>query len=289
MLITTPPTSTVTAGSTFGFTVTAVDAEGNVATGFNGSETVALASNPGSSTLGGTLTISAVRGVATFSNLTLNLVDSGYTLAVSSSTLSSVSSSAISVMPGAATQLLIATQPPSTVTAGSEFGFTVMAEDSLGNVATGFTGSETVALAGNPGTSTLGGTLTIPATSGIGVFSSLDVEQIRGWLFADRCQRHAHCGHQQCHLDRARAATSFALSATPVNLTAGSTAGITITAEDAFNNLVLNFTDSLTLSDSLSGVSMSGRSRGLVLGRDGHRHRHARRRRYAGNHGHRLD
>ena len=58
----------------------AEDAEGNLATSFNGSVSVALAANPGSSTLGGTLSVSASGGLATFSDLTLSSVGSGYTL-----------------------------------------------------------------------------------------------------------------------------------------------------------------------------------------------------------------
>ena len=49
-------------------------------TGYNGSVTIALANNPGGSTLGGTLTVPAVNGVATFSGLTLNKAGTGYTL-----------------------------------------------------------------------------------------------------------------------------------------------------------------------------------------------------------------
>ena len=45
---------------------------------------VALAANPGGATLGGTLSISASGGVATFSNLTINKVANGYTLKLSS-------------------------------------------------------------------------------------------------------------------------------------------------------------------------------------------------------------
>ena len=41
-------------------------------TSFNGTVTLALASNPGGSTLGGTLTVTASGGVATFSGLTLD-------------------------------------------------------------------------------------------------------------------------------------------------------------------------------------------------------------------------
>ena len=131
--------------------MTAEDGFGNVATGFSGSETVSLASGPVGGTLGGIVAISASSGIAIFSGLTLNKVGGGYTLGATSGTLAAATSNAISVTPGAATQLLITSEPPATVTAGAGFGFTVTAEDANGNVATGFSGSETVALAGNPG------------------------------------------------------------------------------------------------------------------------------------------
>ena len=76
-----------TAGSGFGLTVEAEDSSGNLVTSFNGTVTVALASNPGGATLGGTLTVTASAGVATFSGLTLTKAASGYTLAVTSSGL----------------------------------------------------------------------------------------------------------------------------------------------------------------------------------------------------------
>ena len=46
------------------------------------SVTIALANNPGASTLSGTLVRAAVAGVATFSGLSLNNVGTGYTLLV---------------------------------------------------------------------------------------------------------------------------------------------------------------------------------------------------------------
>src|SRR5205823_5104880 len=49
--------------------VTAEDAQGNVATAFSGSVTVALGANPGGGTLAGTATVTAAGGVATFSGL----------------------------------------------------------------------------------------------------------------------------------------------------------------------------------------------------------------------------
>ena len=78
------PPASVAAGSSFGLTVDVDDASGNLFTSFNGTVTVALANNPGGATLGGTLSVTASQGVATFSGLTLTKAASGYTLTVSS-------------------------------------------------------------------------------------------------------------------------------------------------------------------------------------------------------------
>ena len=71
-MVTQQPPASVTAGSGFGLTVQAEDGSGNLITSFNGTVTVALANNPGGATLGGTLSVQASGGVATFSGLTLN-------------------------------------------------------------------------------------------------------------------------------------------------------------------------------------------------------------------------
>src|SRR5262249_34231254 len=97
LVVTTQPPASVTAGSDFGLAAAAEDAQGNVVTTFAGSVTLALASNPGGSTLGGTLTLTATQGVATFSGLTLDKAGSGYTLQASSSGLTSATSSPFDV------------------------------------------------------------------------------------------------------------------------------------------------------------------------------------------------
>ena len=85
LVVTQPPPASVTAGSGFGLTVQAEDSSGNLVSSFSGTVTVELASNPGGTTLGGTLVVAASGGVATFSGLTLAKVASGYTLYVSAS------------------------------------------------------------------------------------------------------------------------------------------------------------------------------------------------------------
>ena len=63
--------------------------------------------------LGGTVTGTAANGVATFTNLTINMVGTGYTLSASSGTLTAATIPGITVAAatGPATQL-VATSPP---------------------------------------------------------------------------------------------------------------------------------------------------------------------------------
>ena len=63
------------------------DASGNIQASATNAVTLAIGSNPGAGTLSGATTVSAVNGVATFSNLTINNVGSGYTLTASTAGL----------------------------------------------------------------------------------------------------------------------------------------------------------------------------------------------------------
>src|SRR5947199_88168 len=125
--------------------VRAEDAHGNQVASFTGNVTVALANNPGGSTLG-TTTVAAVNGVATFGDLTVSQTGTGYWLTASATGLARAASSAFDVTPGAATQLVFGTEPRTTV-ADHQISpaVKVRALDALGNLATGFTGAVAVA------------------------------------------------------------------------------------------------------------------------------------------------
>src|SRR5439155_112646 len=144
--------------------VRALDAFGNVATGFTGAVAVALGSNPGSATLSGTTPAAAVGGVAPFVDLRLNKTGTGYTLTASASGFTPGTSTAFDITPGTATQLAFTVQPSNTV-AGAAISpvVQVTALDPAGNPVPGFTGSVTVVLGNNPGGSTLSGTTTVAA------------------------------------------------------------------------------------------------------------------------------
>jgi hypothetical protein len=178
LLVTAQPPASLTAGSVFGLTVSAYDQSGSLDTSFQGTVTLAIASNPGGSVLGGTLTATAQNGVITFSDLTLNRSGIGYTVLVSSGGAVAATTDAFDVTPAAASQLVVTTQPPAGVVAGSGFGLVISAEDPFGNVDTNFVGSVGVGLATNPGGAILGGVVSATAQSGKAVFSDLTLDQL---------------------------------------------------------------------------------------------------------------
>ena len=73
------------------------DAYGNVVTGDNSNVTIVIGTNPGGGTLSGALTVTAVNGVATFSNLSINKTGTGYTLTAADGGLSGAASTAFNV------------------------------------------------------------------------------------------------------------------------------------------------------------------------------------------------
>ena len=109
LVVTQPPPASVTAGSGFSLTVQAEDSLGNPVASFNGTVTVGLASNPGGTTLGGTLTVAASGGVGTFSGLTLTKVASGYTLYVSASGPTSTTTTPFNVVSSTTSRALAVT------------------------------------------------------------------------------------------------------------------------------------------------------------------------------------
>ena len=177
VVVTQEPPASVTAGSGFGLQASIEDAYGNVVTSASNTVSVALAGDPTEATLGGTLSATASAGMATFSGLTLTTAGSGYTLQASSSGLGSATTSAITVTPAAASQVVITQEPPSSVTVNSAFGLQATIEDAYGNVETSATSTVKVALLNNPTGAKLAGTLSVKASKGVATFSGLSLNK----------------------------------------------------------------------------------------------------------------
>src|SRR3989441_2332818 len=91
--------SGTTAGSTIAppVKVAAQDGAGNTDATFSGSISVALGTNPSAGTLSGTQTVTAVNGVATFSNLSIDKAGTGYTLMATATGLTGATSAAFNI------------------------------------------------------------------------------------------------------------------------------------------------------------------------------------------------
>src|SRR5207253_502486 len=98
---------------------------------------LALGTNAGGGTLGGTTTATVSNGVASFGNLSINKTGTGYTLKATSGSLGAATSSTFNITPGAASQLVFGQQPTNTP-AGSTISpaVTVQILDANGNVVT---------------------------------------------------------------------------------------------------------------------------------------------------------
>ena len=177
VVTTLPPSGLVTAGDSFGLTVTAEDRFGNAAASFAGSIAVALKNNPGGGTLGGTSTMMPTSGVAAFSDLELDKAASGYSIQATSTGLTSTTTGSFNVLPAAFSQFVVTTQPPASVAVGKPFGLAVSAEDPYGNVVTNVTGNMKVALSKKKAGVKLSGKLTVALDNGVATFTRLSLNK----------------------------------------------------------------------------------------------------------------
>src|SRR5262249_10977850 len=90
------------------------DALGNRVTNATNSITVAIGTNANNGTLGGTKTVAATSGLATFSTLDVDSAGTGYTLTASATGLTSATSGAFTISVGPPAKLGFRVQPTNT-------------------------------------------------------------------------------------------------------------------------------------------------------------------------------
>jgi uncharacterized delta-60 repeat protein len=261
LVVTQQPPASLTAGTGFGLTVDAEDSSGNIETSFDGTVTVALANNPGGATLGGTLSVTASNGVATFSGLTLTTADSGYTLLVTSSGLSETVTGAITVTPAAATQLVVSQQPPSTITAGAGFGLQAAIEDAYGNVETGDSSDVvTAALANNPTGATLGGTLSETVSQGVATFSGLTLTKAAAGYTIGVSTGTFNATTGAFTVTPAAATQLVITQQPPASVVVNGRFGLQVAVEDTYGNVVTSASNTVrvALANNPTGAKLGG-------------------------------
>src|SRR5204862_109390 len=243
--------------------VTAQDAQGNTATPFSGNVALAIAANPGGGTLAGTTSVAAVNGVATFANVSIDKVGTGYTLAASATGPGGATSTAFNITPGAASHLVFSAEP-TTTTAGSVItpAVQVTAQDAQGNTAAGFTGNVSVAVGTNPAGGTLSGTATAAAVAGVVSFGSLSIDKAgTGYTLTTSATGLTGANSSTFNIEPA-AANRLVFTGQPTSVTAGATItpAVTVTVQDGLGNTVTGFSGNVTVAIGTNpgGGALSG-------------------------------
>jgi uncharacterized repeat protein (TIGR03803 family) len=200
--------SSITAGTAQSINVSVEDTGGTTVTNDTSTVTLSIASGPSGGTIGGTTSVSAVAGVATFSGLTFTKAGT-YTLTAAANGLTSATSTTITVTAASASKLAIVQQPTTGSTYHTLGSIVVNVEDQYGNLVTGNTATVTLS-----STTTLSGTTSVAAVAGVATFSNV-------WV--------ASSG-------------SFTLTAASSGLTSASTSSIAVSPEGLTTLVSLNNT-----------------------------------------------
>jgi hypothetical protein len=133
-LVVTAVPPNVSTGIPFALTVEAETAGRALASGFVGSVTVALANNPGESSLGDTRTLTAKCGAPTFTNLLLNHAAPGDSPVAAAGGSLSVTTGPLAVTPAAPVRVVVLNDPSGVEAIDSPFAVGVSVMDAFGNV-----------------------------------------------------------------------------------------------------------------------------------------------------------
>src|SRR3989454_9154164 len=231
--------------------VTARDALGNTATGFQSNVTVAIGTNPAGGTLSGTTTLAAIGGVATFSSLGIDKVGTGYTLSAGATGLTGATSAPFDIVPSTATRLVF-TVEPSTATAGASItpALQITVQDASGNVVPDFTGNVTVAIGTNPAGGALSGATTVAAVGGVATLFDLSVNKSgSGYTLTAAATGLTGATSEPFSVVPSTAA-QLVFTVQPSTATAGAsiTPQVEVTARDGLGNTATGFTGNIALS-----------------------------------------
>jgi prepilin-type N-terminal cleavage/methylation domain-containing protein len=247
-------------------TVQVEDQYGNLVTTSSASVTVAFGSNPSGATLGGTKTQTASSGVASFGDLTVSKIGTGYTLTATSNGLTSATSSAFNINSAPATKVVFTTQPSAgaSINAGTATAFAVSVEDATGAVVTS-DNTTTITLTPSPATGSFscnnaGGAGPVTVSSGVASFSCSIGTPGSGYKLSTSNSAGLTNATSNSFNIVVGPASKFTVTA-PSSATAGTQiTGIKLTATDAAGNTVTTYTGSKTIAWSGASTSPSGQA-----------------------------
>ncbi len=242
ILMLSAPDST-TAGAPLFMTVTVMDAEGDLATGYTG--TVSFSSSDLQAILPSTYTFTATNAGSHTFKVYLETAGSQTVTITDSYAFFNSMESQVQVAPGTATRFVM--NPPNSATAGQWVWFNVTALDAYGNVATGYIGTVSFS-SSDPRAEVLSGTYTFTAANqGIDEFAvTLFTGGSQTVTFTDSADG---IDGQATIQVIPGAAFRFVLSA-PSTTMVGVPLPMTVTAYDAFGNLATGYTGTVSFNSS---------------------------------------
>jgi hypothetical protein len=226
--------------------VSALDAFANLVTLYNGNVTLGLGQAPGGAVLGGTATVAAVGGIATFANSTLNIAGT-YSLTAQATGLITAASNQFAITSVGATQLAFTTQPVDGV-AGFISTVTVTARDAGGNVAPSFTGNVTLGLGQSPAGATIGGTFTVAAVNGVATFTTATLGVAGTYTLTAQASGLTPATSNTFTISPSTAFQAiFIVQPSDANAGAPIVPAMQVAVQDAFGNTITSFANPVTL------------------------------------------
>jgi hypothetical protein len=247
-------------------TVELRDVNNNLVVAATDNVTLAFGTDPtaGAAVIGGTLTVTAVGGIATFTNINIDLINNGYTFDFTSGVLTNATSTAFNITQAPATQVAFIQEPSNTI-AGENItsAMTVEIQDANGNVVSNSTDNVILAFStdASAAAATLGGTLTIPAVAGVATFSDISIDKaFTGYDFQASSGILTSATSAAFNITPAvKSQLAFIVEPTDVDYGVNIAPSIEAEIQDAFGNRTSD-TDSITLSinNNPGGATLSG-------------------------------
>ncbi len=246
------PPATATAGQPFATASRPVvvyeeDQSGNLLTGDN-STVVTVGLGSGTGPMSGTLTVTVVGGVATFTDLVDDTAET-IGLTFSSGNLMTSAPSDIVISPAAPAKLVVQAQPSPSATAGQPFAIqpVIVEEDQYGNLEIGDdTSIVTASLTSGPGR--LRGTTTATVKGGVATFTDL-AEDTAGIIYLEFASGGLAPVTASAVTVSPAPATHLVVTTPPPNsLSAGQPFTMVVTAEDPYGGTDTSFADNVTIS-----------------------------------------
>ncbi len=263
VVITQQPGSNATAGIPESISLSTETSGGFVDTTSNAPVTISIASGPPGATLTGTLTSSAVNGVASFTNIILKTAGA-YTLIARSTGLTSATTASITVAAAAANKLTVIQQPVGT-TAGASIGNIVLdVQDAFGNIVT--SDSSTVTMSATNGAPANGAT-SQQAVAGVVTFAGLSFNKSGSYTLSASDAGIVSVNTSSFTI-AAAAASQLILAQQPVASTvAGSPIGpLIVDVDDRFGNVVTTNATGLSVVASGNASIVGNKSKTATSG-----------------------